>query len=511
MQNKQQNLSIENIFSWKFVFVSIIVAYFFFIYTDYWGFSGIGFIISLFIFLIIILVSLKDFPKALSLALYSIFLSARVPRNLTFIMSDLRVEQKVEFHSMINSNFFGFSFAQWIFLFLGIIAVIKYLYSTGKLSFFKDTRNLLFLTFIVMILLYVATLLDTIFFRNVFNIRKFISDHRLFITLISSLIVGNYFVKVDKKPIYTLAKVIIFIGLTSGFKTIFFIISDSINHSLYKDFSTESYLLVPLFFTVIFIFSKKLNYFQIILISFIIFMGGFSISRGDILLFVLDLLIFIFLIISSLKQTKITIKRTNILIILLIIIILFPSILLYHLNKASYIFLIYKINFFSKEIWSGNISHSPKIRIYEFKNIFQEGVDLIYPLFIGKGFGGYFTYNNYPANFKFDLFDYSKNELAQQTYFNPHTFINFYLLKGGMILLLFYLFILIYMLSLGINSLNSKDVSSKLIALFTCFYFLFALSMFWRPIYIFLFGILINVLIKIGDEKDTQFKEVKNG
>ena len=500
MRNKKQNLLIENLFSLKFILSSIVTAYLFYLYTDYWGFTKIGFILSFAMFLGIIAVSLKNFSLAVSLTLYSVFLSARVPRNLIFVMTDLRVEQKINFYSMINSKFFGFSFAQWLFLSLGIIASTKFIIQNGKLFIFKNTKYLLLSILGVMILMYVATLLDTIFFRDVFNIRVFISDHKFFIILISSLIAGNYFVNINRNPAFTLTRDLIFIGLASGFKTIFFIINDYVNQNLNIDFSSQPYLLLPLFLTMIYVLSKKLKSFQVVLISLVIFLGGFSISRGDILLFVIDLMMLIFLIISSFGNYKFNNKTMKIIIIILIIIILFPPILLYHLNKSAFIFLVYKINFFTKEIWTGNISESPSIRIFEFKNIFKEASDLIYPLFIGKGFGGYFTYKNYPSDFKFSLFDYSLKELSQQIYFRPHTFINFYLLKGGIVLLLFYLSIIVYMLILGIKSLNSTDIFSKFIAIFTFLYFLFALNMFWRPIYIFFFGIITNVLFKINYE-----------
>ncbi|MDZ7861094.1 MAG: hypothetical protein U5O15_10630 [Candidatus Krumholzibacteriota bacterium] len=421
------------------------------------------------------------------------------------------MEEQIAFFSISTTQILGISLPQWIFLWFGIVALIKYIHNSGRLILFKDTKKLISLSFGVVILMYLATLLDTIFFRDVFSVKQFISDHRFFVILISSLIAGNYFVRVNKNPIYTFARDIIFIGLTSGFKTIFFMVNDSINHMQGMSFAAQPYLIWPLFFVVFYIFSKKLKYFQIILLLLVVFMGGVSISRGNLLLFAFDLMIFIFLIISSMKQRKLLIKRINVLIILLIIIILIPPVLLYHYNETAYLFLNYKIDFFTKELWSGHISHSPAVRILEFKNISKEAGDLIYPLFIGKGFGGYFTYKNFPTDFKLGLSDYAINDLVQQKYFHPHTFINFYLLKGGMMLILFYLFIIIYMLLKGINLINSKDVSSKTIALFACFYFVFALNMFWRPLYIFLFGILVNVLIEIGDKENTQYKEFESG
>lgn len=507
MVNKQENKNIDNIFTGKFILSSIIVGFLFFLYTDYWGFSRFGFFLSLGLFLLAILVSLKNYSKGLSIAVITVFLSARVPRNLVLIISDLRIENEMEFHSLIHSSFAGFSFAQWIFLFMGFIAVVKYFKTSGGLIVYKNIKTIFIMIAIVMGAVYLGTLLDVFLFRDIFNLRKFISDHKLFIILITSLIVGNYYIKIEKEPIYKFARNIIFISLASGFKTICFFLNDITNKIPTKEFSTESYLILPLFFAIIYYFSKKVSYLKLVLLSLVVFMGGFSIQRGDIMFFVIDLFVFIYLIVSSLRESNLTVKRSTIISIILIIIILIPPIILYNFHRTAYLLWEYKIDFFTEELASGKISESPKIRIYEFKNIFKEGVDLVYPLLIGKGFGGYFTYKNFPADFEFGLFDYTKEELRNRKYFNPHTFINFYLLKGGLILLLFYIFLIIYMFFLGMNSLNAKRNSAKFIAIFTCFYFIFAFNMFWRPIYIFLFGILINILLKIQNEETTALEK----
>jgi len=497
----QQN---ESCLTKNFFLKSLLVAFFFFIYTDYMGYSKIGLIISILLVVSILFLSLFKFSSALSLTLYVIFLSARVPRNLTYIIEELRIAKKLEFYSIINSNIAGFSLAQWLFLSLGIIAFLNLIKNKAKFTLEKSIKQLFIILIFVITSMYLATLLDTIFFRNVFDIRTFISDHRFFIILLSSLIIGLYYTKIERNYLQNLTRDLLFIGITSGFKTIFFVLNDCITKIFNVDFSSQPYLLLPLILAIIFAFSKKYGFCKTILLSLLVFLGGFSITRGDLILFILDLVLFICILLILRGNINFKLYRIKIITVLLILLILLPPIVLYNLNKTAFIFLKFKINFFTKEIWSGKVSESPSLRIYEFKNIIAEAGDLYYPLLIGKGFGGYFTFTHYPADFKFGLFDYSKKELKSNTFFRPHTFINSFFLKGGLLLIFFYLSLIFYFFLLGINLLNRKDSNVILIGSLSIFFSPFALNMFWRPIYIFFFGILLIALIEINCELKNQ-------
>ena len=91
------------------------------------------------------------------------------------------------------------------------------------------------------------------------------------------------------------------------------------------------------------------------------------------------------------------------------------------------------------------VEESQPVRIYEFKNILAENYDLgILGLFFGKGAGGYFTYTHYSAPLQLGLNAYSENQLNQGIFFSPHTFINYWLLKGGIAGLVWYLVGIIY-------------------------------------------------------------------
>lgn len=121
----------------------------------------------------------------------------------------------------------------------------------------------------------------------------------------------------------------------------------------------------------------------------------------------------------------------------IIAIFVIPPLIVEYADAMWMRYILWKFNTYS--IFSSS-SISANMRLVEFLNIMSEQIRQIYPMFIGKGYGGYFVDN-------FIEFDYSAliggsafpdAHIYQRTFFDPHTNINFMLLKSGLFSTLFF-------------------------------------------------------------------------
>jgi hypothetical protein len=481
----------------KELLLACLVALFLVWYTDFIAYTKFGYIICLLLTLFIILYSLVNFTKALLLSVAVLFLFPVYPRDILTIYSALQIYNEVEFYSILYSKFLGFAFAQWIFLGLGTIAFFNFLH-IKKFFLNKKVSILLMTLLFVWSLLYLATLNDVLNGRNVFSLKEFISDQRYFIILLSGILATFLAFYKDKNFHVKLLKLLFFIGITTGLKVLLFIIEDYILNNTKFYFSTLPYLLYPLLLSLIFINPKLKN----LPVFILVFLGSFNISRGDILFMIIDTLLFIIVTFVLKNNILVKIRRLNIMFINISLFTILPFVILYILNEKVLDFLLLKLRFFNNLIEKSEFSKSTLVRIYEFKNIISENSNDILSFLLGKGFGGYFTFSNYPFPMEFDISDYTLFELNSNIFFHPHTFINYTLLKGGLVFLIFYLGISLYFFVKGITLIKVKNYTIKFLGAYSLFYSLFSLNSYWLPQYIFLNGVLITVLVNIG---------VKNG
>jgi hypothetical protein len=493
----------------SFLLKALLIAAFFVYYTDYLAYTSMGLYVSIAMTIIAIFLAFFDFRSSLIYSLIIIFMSARVPRNMTDIMTRLKVTKEIEFHSIAASTIASFSLAQWIMITLGIVAFLKLFRHGLKIKLDKRIINLIVLYLFVMIVMYLATVIDLMTDRDIFNFKEFLSDQRYFILSFCGFFAAIYYVKINPDYQRHLISTLILIGIASGLRTVGFIGIDMATNSIKLSFAGQAYLLSAVFYAFLFTYARHYGVLKTTILSFVIFAGAFNISRLDILLIFMDGVILIFLLLYSNLPLKHKLKGFTASNIILILMITIPPIILYNINSSIYYFLVFKMEFFTKELWSGDFTASPAIRIYEFKNIVTDLANSIYPLFIGRGFGAYFIDWHFPFQIPLGLFDYSKEELIIGRYFKPHTFFNFLFLKGGLLMVWLYVYMIWLQVKLAKNILWEKNKDIVFFASFTIFFFPWAFNIFWRPPFIFLFSFIMIILIKISSDIEDK-KNLEN-
>ena len=494
--------------SLSFLLKALLLAVFFVYYTDYLAYTSMGFYISIAMAIVAIFLAFFDFRRSVVYSLIIIFMSARVPRDMTDIMTRLKVTKEIEFNSIAASAIASFSLAQWIMITLGIVAFLK-LFSHGlKVKLDKRIINLIILYLFVMIVMYLATLIDLMTDRDIFIFKEFLSDQRYFILSFCGFFAAIYYVKINPDYLKHLNYTLILIGIASGLRTIGFIGMDIATNSIKLSFAGQAYLLSAVFYAFLFTYARHYGFFRITILSFLIFAGAFNISRLDILLIFVDGVILIFLLMYSNLPLMHKLKGFASSNIILILMLTIPPMILYAINSSIYYFLLFKMDFFTKELWSGDFTQSPAIRIYEFKNIVTDMANSIYPLFIGRGFGAYFIDWHFPFQLPVGLFDYSKEELIMGRYFKPHTFFNFLFLKGGLLMIWLYVYLIWLQVKLAKKILWEKNKDIVMFASFTIFFFPWAFNIFWRPPFIFLFSFIMIILIKICSDIENRDREL---
>jgi hypothetical protein len=115
------------------------------------------------------------------------------------------------------------------------------------------------------------------------------------------------------------------------------------------------------------------------------------------------------------------------------------------LNENMYSYITWKLTTFLPN--SGGVANpSPTVRYLELKNIWQEQLTAPYKLFIGTGWGGYFTSDNFPfSNEILGTNSYPVEWIERDNYFKPHGTYLYVLLKYGVLgIILFYGTIFLY-------------------------------------------------------------------
>lgn len=492
----------------SFLIKTLITAVFFIYYTDYLAYSSLGLYISIAMSLLAIGMAFFDFRSSVLYSFVIIFMSARVPRDLVLVMTDLKITQDLVFNSIVASTIASFSLAQWIMISLGIIAFLKLFRNGLSIKLDKKIINLIILYFSVMLVMYISTIIDIMTDRDFFIIKEFLSDHKYFILSFCGIFSAIYYCKLQSDSVKKLISILIFIGIASGLRSIGFVILDMMTGNVRLSFAGQSYLLSAVFCAFLYTYARHYGVWKTIIISFIIFAGAFNISRLDILLLFIDFIILAYLFMYSNLPFQHKLRGATASIVMLILLIVIPPVILYNISSSAYHFLVYKMDFFTKEIWSGEFTQSPAVRLFEFKNILMDFVNSIYPLFIGRGFGSYFVDWQVPFTIPLGLFDYSKEQLISGCYYKPHTFFNYLFLKGGIIMIWLYVYMIWLEVKTAKNLLWQKNKDIIMLASFSIFFFPWAFNIFWRPSFIYFFSFILIVLISISNELELSKQEL---
>jgi hypothetical protein len=414
-----------------------------------------------------------------------------IARNTSEFLRD----SSVVFESYISTKISLFTLSTWTILGLAVYAI---LHLGGAI--FKLNKAFLRYIFILFFFMSIATLFDVLFYREAVRFSFFKNDIRIFVMLISGVIIGQLYFALSinsRYPFSGLFNMLKVLAIAFGIKTAYFVVSDFVTGNIVFNFGTQPYFFIPLFCCFVFFsfnHSRLLDWVILILTSLL---GAFSISRGNIaLLFVCFFMYFISF--NSLKAWR---KKILLSLSFPVIVAILGVLAANLLTPKTYQFLSYKIEFFTKEIFQSKeddveINESASIRIYEFQNIKAEAVALRYPVFIGKGFGSYFKFENVPIPYKLMPWDYSNTQLLLREYYRPHTFLNYSFLKGGLLFLSFFLFSFFFFWTKAkAITASYTDQSVKFLALYSFFFSPVIFMLFWIPEYVFIWGFLSSFLM----------------
>lgn len=99
--------------------------------------------------------------------------------------------------------------------------------------------------------------------------------------------------------------------------------------------------------------------------------------------------------------------------------------------KADFLgYFIWKMNTFLANSEGGS---SSLVRLYSFYNILYEQIHSIYGVFIGQGFGGYFSSAHYPFPITLDEYAFPLEWIESDRFYKPHTTVLFLFLKIGLV------------------------------------------------------------------------------
>lgn len=472
----------------------VLYATFLVAYIDQFASGTVGIVISYLIFMTVATISVFSIKGAVSALL---IFSFTIPENSRTLVGNIDAISQ-NFFTFRSITFSGIGLSQWSIIVIVIAILARVLLGRTKFDVSRAQKKVLAILLFLTVVLLTVTAVDTALTREYFSYRYFVSDIRSPLILLFGIIVGIYIKNEGESFLQSLITIIFFVALVNGLKTILFLSLDYINSDFKLSYSTEPYLQIPLIFA--YLYSGKDRVHRKLLISMLIFFGGFNIARGDMIYFMIEIILLGYLLIRDRSSTNP--HRIKSAIIFLFSITLLPIFILQNFNPRAYKFLIYKMDFFSKELSTNQYSFSPKVRIYEFLNITNEAIDTVYPLLVGRGYGSYFTFENVPFPSRLGLSDYSAHQLNENKYYKPHTFINYFLLKGGIVYLSLYILLLLSMFTRATRMVTHADGKEQLAISFAVFFTIFALNMYWLPRYSFLYGLLYSLLPATITESD---------
>ncbi len=272
------------------------------------------------------------------------------------------------------------------------------------------------------------------------------------------------------------------------FKTIFYLSYDFVIKVYNTSFSTLPYLFIPILFLAF--FTKDLKNRSYIMLAALI--SSFSVSRGYFIM-----LGALYLILPIFFTNYRNLKKVFIgYVVFSFFSFLFISFSHVFLSEKINVFLQYKLNFFTEEIFAKktDLNRSTLIRVYEFKNIIYDLLNSPILLLTGKGLGGYFEFKEYALPTYIDVDAFSKKQVEINKFFRPHTFFNVALLKGGVLLLVLYSkkCISIFIYSKKVYKSKEKEIFILFSGIFSLLFFFY----FWIPEFLFLDGLILGYVTK---------------
>ena len=408
--------------------------------------SSSSYIINFLILLLPILLSFKyslSYSVFITLIFTTLLLGAR-PRELHLIPLEFR--GSFEYFSFHSQKFFLFSFSTTTLLIYSIIIFFR------KKLVFKKNKLLTIFLIVGLFGLISGLISDKILVQFI------ISDLKWLIAFFIGLNITF-----SKKEIIFMRKHLTILIYSTIILTFFCLLSDFLSNEFKFKYSINFIYIVPIVGFLLLIKGKKSS----------LFLFNIPVTTTDIIFYI------------GLIFKRVKLKSLLLISSFAIILVIFSGITTDKVEYTSFAGFLLRETKINTDI---EYDKSLLVRFYELNSFFKGSASNI---LLGRGFGSYFELNDFPL--ALDLSDFSKFELDNKKFNQPHTFIVYLLMKFGVI---GFLLISYFSFKYTYGSLFFRFILT--LSILTSFY--------WVPLIAFMWGIynsLFNQYLKTLDSIRT--------
>ncbi|MBD8514420.1 hypothetical protein IFO68_17200, partial [Photobacterium sp. CAU 1568] len=409
----------------KYLFFVITIATFLYIYLEFISQNSIGLYLSLLLFSIVCVLSIKSLSFSILVVLFLSITIPEYPRDILTSYEELQNLGTKIYNAYSSVKIGPATLLLYSVIIVGILSIAK------SRSF--NTKFLV--VYAVAIFIVVLSLLVEWSISDIdINLGLTLTNFKFLLVVFFSYSMGHYLSKnYGIMSIRLVFATLLFALLVMSIRVLLYVLNDYF-FARTLSFNIQAKPMLALCVVLFF-----LPYYQIIFSGFrnVIYLSFFIVSRGEIILFLIAVTVISLL--SSDFFKRFTVK--------LIVVIPLLLAFFFYLNPSIFSFFLWKISELS--IFGGdNVSGSAVIRKVEVLNILCMESQNIFQLFFGKGLSG--TYNfecvNLPPDLVLDLKSYSQDQLDSGIYYTVHTFIGSILLKFGIVGLVTYVCTPIYLI-----------------------------------------------------------------
>lgn len=487
----------------RLIIWSILFSLFSVPYVDSWSRGGAGTALSGAIFAAVLVLALFRTQFAiLAVVILQITIPA-FPRDIIDAYSALQVTKTVSYNTICSISFANLALIQHLTFLVAGIALYKLIFSGRELFIGKDLK-------IYLTMLFGSALLATLYFtftqHENANLREIVTNIRLPLFLCCGIVYFNYLYHQIgmEKSIYYLNRVLLAITIIMGVRVPFFILSGIEAKIASLDLAVIPHIPIAVVLTTFFLIEQdRRNRKSYLLVLLLAIFGLLSPSRGHMAILVLSSALFLFINGAGLRY----LKYLGVMAAMFAL----PLAFVFFFNERLFDFVLWKLSFFT-----GNLSDSGQVRLYEFKNILAEALNNPPYLLFGKGLTGFFSFLEHPMprGIIMDLKSYSQEEISSGRFYHPHFFSNFLLLKFGLLGLLVYSAMVFDYFKCGWQGVRRSAVAGYGVQLrFFCMTSAILsvsmlLEMFFRNYYALLFAMTLPFLYQIRKQSQEHRKTI---
>lgn len=422
----------------KLILYSLVFSFASVIYIDVLALDSRGVYVSLVLFCAVALLAIFRTELAILLVIIIQITIPAYPRNILDVYSELQVTKSVAFNTICSISVAKLSLIQHLTFLVALVVIYRMVFSGRKLFFSSRLKAYLMVLLVCSV---GATIFFNYFHHDVNPLREIITSTRLILYLLIGVIYFNYLLNWCgiEKTIYLIGRTFLALTIIMGARVPFLVFMDLKASQPSLDIAVVPHIPIVAFIACFFLMERdKNNRKSYILFMALSFFALLSPSRGHLALLLFSIGTFILVTGFKPRYAKYLVLMT----LMLMVTLGFVS----YFNERLFSFILWKLTFFR-----GELSDSGLVRVHEFYNIVAEGLSNPLYLLFGKGVTGYFTFDSYPlpARIALDLKSYSWEEVATGKIYHPHFFINYLLLKYGLLGLTVYIAMIYDFFSMG--------------------------------------------------------------